>query len=51
MLMKQINEIKFNFYVPMYGTGYFVCRKDILQNATIISFLGIPADSAEAVPL
>ena len=47
--MKQINEIKFNFYVPMYGTGYFVCRKDILQNATIISFLGIPEGTCDFI--
>ena len=49
MLMKQINEIKFNFYVPMYGTGYFVCRRDILQNATIISFLGIPEGTCDFI--
>lgn len=25
--MEQVNVIKLNFYVPMYGTGCFVCEK------------------------
>lgn len=47
--MKQINLIKFNFYVPMYGTGYFVCERNLSQNATIISFVGVPEGTCDVI--
>ena len=47
--MDQVNVIKFNFYVPMYGTGCFVCEKNISQDATIISFLGIPEGTCDFI--
>ena len=40
--MERVNVIKFNFYVPMYGTGCFVCEKNISQDAKIISFGKFP---------
>lgn len=47
--MKQIDSIKFNFYVPMYGSGYFLCEKNILDNSTKISFLGIPEGTCDVI--